>query len=540
MDARAALRRAGARRIALGLAALALAVWAIGFASRGLFSGDSGVKLAQAHGLWETRFTSRALPHDHDVDPKDRYFPYGEFKRRVDKQWQGVYSLTYTSITAVLVGVLGMTGTILFALAGGVLILVATDRLAGQLGASPPTRVAAAVVTVALTPILFYSAQLFEHTPSVGLTILALTFVVGQPRPRLAGALVAAAATMRPECYLAVATVGIALSMRPDATLRQRAIEGAWYVAGALAVLVPYWCLNLVVSDTWDPMVTFQKAAPDRLANVRRMLVGDLKGDVSPWPFLLGIAALAGLVPRFHTVARVVAGVALVWLAWLLHQHATGRTLMGTFSLTPIAAYGLAACVWDPRRRAVWIYAVLTTVAIVALNKSNDAGGLQLGARLVLPALPALIALAAAAVDEDARARRFVTLLAPAALVVFTTLMLARGFPTAYRIAAQTETAAELAADAPGDTVITTVWWHSQVFTPALFEGKQIYLINKKQLPELLDTLAAHGHTRAVYCDHGAVELTTPAGRVVHTERSRRAPWAKSYFELHDLVIDAR
>ena len=537
MDARAALRHAGARRIALAVAALALLVWVLGFASSGLFSGDSGVKLAQAHGLWVSHFTSRALLHDYNVDPTERYFPYGEFKRRVGEHWQGVYSLTFTSITAALVGMLGMTGSLVLASASGVLILIATDRLAGQLGASQPARVAAAIVTVALTPILFYSAQLSEHTPSVGLTILALTYVLGPQRPMLAGVLVALAATMRPECYLAVATIGIALSVRPNATLRQRAIEGAWYVAGALVVLLPYWGFNLLVSDTWDPIVTFQKAATDPLASVRRMLVGDFKGAVGPWQIFLGLAVGAGLARRYHAVARTVAGVALVWLAWKLHQHATGRTLVGMFSLTPIAAYGLAASVWRPQYRAAWLYAFLTTAAIVVFNKSNDAGGLQLGARYVLPALPALIALAVAAIDDDARAKRFPPLLAPAVLAVFTTIMLARSFPTAYRIAAETAAATEIVTNAPGKTVITTVWWHSQVFSPALFENKRIYLIDRPQLPQLLDRLADRGHHEAVFCDHGAVELTLPSGRQVQTVRSRRTPWEKSYFELHDLVI---
>jgi len=542
MDARAALRRVGARRLALAVAAVVLSVWVLGFASRGLFSGDSGVKLAQAHGLWDSKFTSRALPHDHEVDPRERWFPYGEFKRKVDKRWQGVYSLPYTAITAPLVAAFGMTGSLVLALAGGILILVGMDRVLARMGASPPARAAAAIFTVGLTPLLFYSAQLAEHTPAVGLTILALAYVLTgddgtKVRPMVAGALVAFAATLRPECYIAVATVGLALSARPGVALRPRAIEGAWYVAGALAVLLPFWGLNLLVSDTWDPMVTFQKAAPDRLANVRRMLVGDLKGSAGPWPAALVVAVLAGLVPWRSWIARLVAGVALIWLAWTLQAHATGRTLMGTFSLTPLAAYGLVACAWRPRWRAVWIFAVLTAAAILVLNKSNDAGGLQLGARLVLPALPALLALAAAAIDDDVRSRRFANLVAPAVLAIVSVVMLARGFPPAYRIAAQTEAAAELAQAAPGEVVITTVWWHSQVLTPALFEGKQLYLIGKKQLPDLLDALSKHGHREVLFVDHGEVSLTLPSGLVARTVQTWRTPFGRSQFELHDVVI---
>lgn len=534
------------RQLALTVAAVALAVWVLGFATRGLLSGDSGVKLAQAHSLWESGFSTRDLLYDHQLDPKERFFPYGEFVIKVDGRRQGVYSLTFTAIAAPLVGLLGLTGTMLLGLAGGLAILLGVDRLLGRMGASAPARVAAAVVTVALTPVLLYSAQFAEHTPAVGLAILALGLVVPTEdgsgvRPLLAGALIGFAATMRAECYLAVATIGLALVARPDATWQQRVREGALYIGGALAVLVPSWGLNLLVSDTWDPMVTFQKPAPDRWANVVKMLIGETRPKPQLWLAILCLAAAGGLaVPPRHAralpgvIVRVVLGLALVWLAWRISRVATGRTLIGTFSVTPIAAYGLVACAWHPRWRQVWLYALLTTVGIIALNKSNDAGGLQLGARLVLPALPALIALAAAAIDDDARARRWPTLAAPALLLVLTVVMFTRALPPAYEIAVKGERAAAEVAAAPARVVVTRVWWESQVLTPALLADKTIYLTGRDLRP-ILETLAAAGVTEATVINKGPVEMTLPSGAVVHTTRSRTA-----WLQLHDVTITPR
>ncbi|MCB9574946.1 MAG: hypothetical protein H6709_22970, partial [Kofleriaceae bacterium] len=492
-----------ARWIALGVAALALSIWVLGFATRGLLSGDSGVKLAQAHALWDSRFESRALPYDRTLDPAQRFVPYGEFIRKVHGERQGIYPVTFAAASAPLIGVLGLAGMMILPLGGALLIMLGVDRLLGRMGASPPARAAAAIVSVCATPLLLYTAQYAEHTLGVGLTIMALAMVVPRDdrrvRPLLAGALAALAATVRPECYLTVATVGLALSARPGAWdragLRARAIEAAWYLGGALTVLGAYWGLNLWLSGTWDPLVSFQKKAPDRWANVRRMMIGDVKRDPGPWLLLPCLAAAAGLAlpPRWGrgwpgVIVRVVAGVALVWLAWRIRQVATGRTLMGMFSLTPLALYGLVACAWAPRWRQTWLFAVLTTVAIIGLNKSNDAGGLQLGARLVFPALPALIALAVAAVDDDVRAARpaplrALPMFAPAALLMASVLMLARGMPAAYRIAADGERAATAVAAAPGRAVVTRVWWESQVLTPALWSGKEIYLTGRDLRP---------------------------------------------------------
>jgi hypothetical protein len=534
--------RIGARRLVLAAAALALTVWILGFATRGLLSGDSGVKLAQAHALWDSGFSTRALPYDHTLDSRERFFPYGDFVRRVDGRRQGIYSLSFTALAAPLIGLFGLTGTMLLGLAGGILILVGVDLVGGRMGLSQPARVAAALVTVALTPVLLYSAQFAEHTPAVGLTMIALGLVCGEDRarPMIAGALVAFAATMRAECYLACATIGFALVARPGVPIRQRVREGAFYLAGAFAVLVPYWSLNLALSDTWDPMVTFQKAAPDRWANVKKMLIGEFKGPPPAfWLAILALATAAAFVPaRVAWISRIVLGAALVWLAWTISRHATGRTLVGMFSITPIAAYGLLGTVWTPRWRPVWIFATVTTIAIVALNKSNDAGGLQLGARLVLPALPALIVLAAAAIDDDVRAartdrRRLATLAAPAALLVLTAIMFHRALPPAYEIAAKSELAFRAVAAAPARVVVTHVWWESQVITPVLLDGKQIYLTGRDLRP-VLEALHAAGVTEATIVHKQPIDIRLSDGARAHD----RGPPTKAWLELHDVIID--
>jgi hypothetical protein len=255
------VHRFDARRLIVPVAALALAIWVLGFATRGLFSGDSGVKLAQAHALWDSGFSSRGLPYDYALDPRGRYVPYDEdppqFVLTNNGERQGKYSITFTAMAAPLIGLLGLTGMMLPGLAGGTMILVGVDRVGGCMGLSDPARISAALVTVGLTPVLFYIGQFTEHTLAVGLTLLALSLVLdgGGMRPLFAGALVGAAATLRPECYIAVATLDVVLVARAGIALRPRIAAGAVYIAGALAVLLPFWGLNLLLSGIWDPNV---------------------------------------------------------------------------------------------------------------------------------------------------------------------------------------------------------------------------------------------------------------------------------------------
>jgi hypothetical protein len=284
--------------------------------------------------------------------------------------------------------------------------------------------------------------------------------------------------------------------------------------------------------------VTFQKSAPDRWANVKLMLIGETK-PAAPivWlPVLLAAAAVAAVPPRFAWIARIALGVALLVLTYWLYDHATGRTLKGMFALTPIAAYGLLASAWNPRWRPLWIFAVATTISIVALNRSNDAGGLQLGARLVLPALPALLILASAAIEDDARARgrRLAALVAPAALLVLTAVMFQRAFPAAYDIARKGELAATAAAAAPGRVVIARRWWESQIATPVLLDGKQILFTPARDLRPLFESLHAAGVTSAVLFAKGPVHILLSDGALV---RDASEP-VKAWLEVHDIVID--
>jgi len=188
-------------RVALCVA-LVLSIWIIGFASRGHFSGDHGAKLAEADALWTSGFQTRALPENTALDPRGRFFPYGELFRMYRGQHQGIYSIAFCALVAPAVGLFGQAGIPIIPLVATWLTLGMTALLGRRLGLRPLPIAAALIGVAALTPIGFYAGQLQEHSIAIALITGALVCLVPGPerpiRPALAGLLLAAAAIMRP------------------------------------------------------------------------------------------------------------------------------------------------------------------------------------------------------------------------------------------------------------------------------------------------------------------------------------------------------
>jgi hypothetical protein len=434
-------------------------------------------------------------------------------------------------------------------LLGGLLIGLGTWLALRRAGCHPATRAAAVAVSLLATPVVFYASQFAEHTVAAGLILCALALLCGEPRHGGAtiaaiGALTALAATIRPEGYCAVASVGLAVALRSHVSFGARAREGLLYVAGALAVLGAYWALNWGLSGTWDPLVARNAPTDSSWANARIMLVGEVPGaGMVPWflPWVVAAAvgiAAAGRLPGVWRVA-VHAAVALwaLYVAWQAIDLGTGRTMAGLFAVTPLAAYGLLAGVRSDRARPLWLFAVTFTVQVLHLDKSGTAGGLQLGARLLMPALVALVVLAAMAAEADWRSlrRRWASALALApavALLALSGYALARGLPPAHDIAKNGEVTAARALASPGEVVVTRRWWESQVLAPVVLGGKRIYNIHGDSRP-LLERLADAGVESFAYISRNDTRVPLSGGRVARSVER----WP-GWLEVQHVVIE--
>ncbi len=539
-------RRVQTALLSAAAVALAASVW-LGV-SRGFFSGDSGVKFAQAHALWESNFSSRALPYDWDLDPDGEFFPYGEFFREVDGERQGIYSVVFTGLAAPLIGLFGLAGTLVLPLAGGVLVLAGVHRALVRTGHPPWLALLAGGAASLATPVLFYAGQFAEHAPATGLVTFALALLVGAPagrRPALAGALAGLAATLRPEAYCALVSLGLVALIGGQGP-RQRLRHGASFAASAGAVLVAYWTLNLALSGHWDPLVALNTDDSASLDGTVTMLVGEVEGRSAVfWLLPFAIAVCAGAIPRSllagypALIARVVLTLWIAYVCASALEAGVGRTQMGLFAVTPLAAYGLSAGAWTGRQRALWLFGVTFVGQVLFLDSSGTAGGLQFGARLVLPALPALVALSLATAWEDARSWRrpwsrgliFVPIVG---LVAITGYAMARGLPDANEIAEDGYAAAERVRAAPGDVVVTGRWWESQVLAAALLDGKPIY--HARGGPRrLLGRLAEAGVERVVLVSGARADFTLSGGY-----SSRRVTLWTEWLDIQDVVLEAR
>ncbi|HWN68472.1 MAG TPA: hypothetical protein VNM90_12620 [Haliangium sp.] len=541
-------------RMGVWLASLALAVWVMALAPRGFFSGDSGVKLVQAHGLWLSGFSSRALPYDHDVDPGERWFPYQrqDFTRVVDGERQGTYSILFCGLVAVLVALFGLAALPVPALLGAWLMLWGMARAGVRSGVHPGLVLAATAFAGLATPVLFYASQLAEHTLAAGLAIAAYALICPVKRergadptvdtiqiwPSAAGVLVALAATLRPEGYCMVAALGLSVALLPGLALGRRVRHGLAYLAGCVPVLAGYWLLNLATAGTWDPLVGAnsgaRKAASSFFTTV--FFWGELPRAARPLSWLACaalpavVAVVAGLVARrlasgtrvrWLAVVHAIVGLVIAITAVRAQGLATGRVLAGLFCVTPLLAYGLLAGPWQPRARAPWLVAVLFLVQLSVLPSGGNAGGLQLGARLLMPALPFLCLLAAMVVDDDLLRlergwQRALACVAPLALVAVSVLGMARGLPQATTIARQGEETARNAAAVPAGVIICRRGWESQLAAPVLLGGKTLYEAPGDLRP-LLEALYARGERSVAVIDRRPVGLRLSGGRVART-----------------------
>jgi hypothetical protein len=529
--------------LACGATFVAVALWTGLFASRGHFSGDHGVKFAQSVALWESGFSSRALDglHDPRIDPGKKYFPFGDLVRIHEGERQGIYSILFTAVGSLGIGALGIDGILLLPLAGLALALAGVMVLGRRLEMSPWLTVAAVVSVGLLTPLFFYAGQYQEHSLATGLVTLGAALLVpdadGRRQPAIAGALMAAAACIRPECYCALSAAGLIVIVQPSLEPRRIVLDGLWFVGAALALLGAYWIVNHVLSGTWDPLVTQneKKVTPPR--NDRKMLFGTFKGTPLVAPMLaLHISVYFALLPihRLGAVARaslrVAAGLAMLTISVWALGASDDRTAVGLLSCTPLVAYGLLSGPWQPRAGALWLFALTFIVEVIFFDRSGTGGGLQYGTRFLLPAVPILFALAMRSLDEDLRAPSWLPrLLASIALASFTVYgakaMRVANTKAKTIVDGGTEITANTLAFG-GDVIVTRRWWESQVLSYALLDGKT--LLNVPGDPRhAYSLLRDAGVRRFTLVTRGLQKVRLDDGSVVRTV-NRRLGWLEA------------
>jgi hypothetical protein len=227
-------------------------------------------------------------------------------------------------------------------------------------------------------------------------------------------------------------------------------------------------------------------------------------------------------------------GIAVAGLAVAAQVGSSARVLAGLLAVTPIVFWGVAVGPRDIRGRFVWIVAVAFIAQVLVLAHGTVGGGLQLGSRLLLPGMPALLALAAIGVESRPASRRS-WIVVPALLLALSLTGQARGMAQAIEIGSRGAEAVRVAERAPGRVIIGRRHWEAGILAPLVLKGRDILLTYPDDEGYVFDRLVSIGEHRCVVVDFEPVTGATPAGRSVVTV-DRAVAW-QDWIVLQLVVI---
>ncbi|MFQ5416143.1 MAG: hypothetical protein ACE5FL_03735, partial [Myxococcota bacterium] len=437
---------------AFGVGGAVLAVCAaflLATPSDGFWINDCGSKALVALRLRETAFRDLALDHPARlVDPEARTFPIpAPYAVLRNGRFFSFYPPAYSALSTPWLAVFGLQGLRIpaalgLAICAGLLVV----WLAPVLGAA--TAAAAGAGLALATPLFFYGVTVWEHSLTVALS-LGAWLLASRPTPwRLiaAGLVVGLACWLREE----LALMGVALAIASVVRLR-RAAPALWLAAGAALPAVGLLLLN--ASLFGEPLGLHVPGSADPAAGVPgwRVLASLLGGygATSGEAVWLGAAALlappagwwaarhgAG-IPAFALAAAV--GLA-AWAFGIAHLVAASEPLaelarynglLVQLPMLALAGVG-AAAVWRNAELSGLRIGVLSGGIFLALacaagfwsgsgHGAHTGFGVHWGPRVLLPAVPSIVALAVVAGREarrsSARALRGMAAVAGALLV---------------------------------------------------------------------------------------------------------------------------
>ncbi len=481
--------------IATAVAGLALAVVTF-TAPRGLFSGDEGIKLVQALGVLDHGLSDPELPYPgRAFDPDGRNYPFSApFVVDNGGRHYGIYPITFVAPSAVGWAAFGFWGLHLVPLACGIWVVYLTLRLAHRATGDLRWSMTAAAILVVATPFVLQTALFNEHVPGLACLLAGLVGLLDpvagidarglRLRSLLAGAALGLAVTLRSELLAAAPAVVVFVVITCD---RRTAISRLVVAAtAAAAVMGAYVLYNLHVTGHLLPAVTTNlgRDRPTRGEMLPLLFDPAVRRAAGP---VLAAAAVTGLVALWPRVPRRWAGAAaaVLTIAWCgiagyaLAQIPSGgaiRQTHGLFGTTPLLVLGLYAGLAAPApasarlARACMLSAMTLVVAVFATDMDRDAGGLQLGTRHMLGAVPLLVVSAVSALAGLPRRSRALAAV-PLALSLWANTI---NYRVLRKIAGRNEQLVAAIQHSPARDVVTSFWWGPQVLVP-LWPTHRVY-----------------------------------------------------------------
>lgn len=219
---------------------LSLLTW-ITFKPLVFTNSDVGLRFIQIRSLIAQRWQTLAIPYPTEIDPEFKYVPYYYAYSLVNGRLYFNISPFFPFLVSFLYAAMGAPGLVVVPVAGGVLTAWGMYKLARLSQLERPLLLMWG--TVFATPLLFYTAQLWDHTLGTGLAIsgmaLAAQGMKGKERhvAVIGGILLGLSLGQRPELYLFVIALGVAWLW---INWRERPMIFALLAGGIFGVL-PIW-----------------------------------------------------------------------------------------------------------------------------------------------------------------------------------------------------------------------------------------------------------------------------------------------------------
>jgi hypothetical protein len=500
--------------------------------SQGFWSPDSALRFIQVQRLLTSGYRDFSIPYPAAaLDPDGRYFPLGDwFHFRRNGRFYLAYSPYFSMLSAPLFRLFGFSGLLLIpALAALGTVWASYEAVRAR---APELAGPAAAVVGLATPLFMYGVVFWDHSLAVALAagaLLLLARAVSGPAERGwdvvgAGALLGLGLWFRNEMYAFAAAVILAwifTSGRSGLRNLGLLLSGAAGPAGGLWVLNTMlfgsavgWKGHDLVATRITGVAHASTGTPgavawiiDKLSNAYYQLVSPDFYAFNPTAIMGGVmlsgALLLGALllifgVRRHSGFQIFLGAGVATAVTIL--LAADRTMVsGLLPTAPVVVLALGAGFRGRWERFLWSVIVLFGAAIIA---TGTHGGLQWGPRYLLPAIPALVWLAASTVCRmrTCAAERWPLVRHGLAAFVAAALMLqAAGLDQVLQASVRNARLNAWLGRAPAHIVVTPLQWLTIGSGPVYFQKQLLLVQNAQEFRQLADTLSVQHVTRWTY-----------------------------------------
>lgn len=490
------------------------------------FFSDVGLRYLQVLELvnnnWQTLAVNyKALPYDPELAHVPFYYAYSLLEENIYLNISPFLPVMASWFYALL----GPAGLAVVPVAGTVLTAVAVYKLA-TITALPHAKWALWLTAIG-TPMLFYTFELWDHTLAVACAVwavLGITTAVIKQKPAaafLGGIALGFGLAQRPEMYVFAIAVGLAALL----LFWRKWPVTVLFIGGSLAGVLPFWLLQYrwvghplgmgLATNLFDYGRPESYPVEPATLNISRSIIAGRffilvrSADVVTFAAILLI--LFGFIITFlslrqekwRTTRNLSIGLFCTLIGYGIYAilAAMDIFLIGLITTFPLLVLSLAAVPKKDdygRYRAIYNFVFLTfalfTLLMVLFWPAS--GGLQWGARYLLPVIPLLIYLAAYDIHAYEQIMAGNTLRAfrrlTAGLVLMMVIIQLTGFKAQLAAHQDAHEIRDTIDNFPSAIILT-----NDPFVPSymseLTDKTFIYVADDDDLAEMVTRLAHHG-----------------------------------------------